>query len=452
MQGSRDRLRALIIVTSAFALSACSLGFDRAMLDRITECEARREDVAFLSSQARSTDPLLRRAASHALARIADPASETLLETLAQDSDPLIAREAIFGLGRIDSSREPPALIASLRAADASSRLLAARALGQRGASSSLDYLLAVSADDSQPSVREAATLAIARLLMHAGSQGPAERNAAIEERLATLAMLATTEGQRTAVLRARLALPARWAEPTARATLEAGAQSAAGRERRRAALAWLAKNQRLAASEREAWARDEDLVARRIVRFESIASQPQDTADTMDTDESPLVAVPGRDIPPEFLGSRPLLRFTTTRGEFALAIAPRAAPVHAWLLWQAAHSGRLDSTRIVGDTADGGLLLAPPPVVNSNDGGSWRWPTLRAEPSPMPFARGTLGVVNRGDIDQRPGEFFLTLQSAPELDGRATAIARVVSGFDVVESLAVGDEIAHVIVSERDR
>jgi cyclophilin family peptidyl-prolyl cis-trans isomerase len=443
-----DLARLLVLVLLG-SVAGCSIGPDRELLDRIAECEVRRDNLEFLIEQSGSTDAVVRQAACHALARIANPSSESVLARAAADPDPKVAREAIFGLGRIPGGKESPALVAALRSTDASSRLLAAAALGQRADPDSLDLLLWVASTDTEPRVREAAALAMARVMSDSRFAPTTERSAAIASRLAALAEAATTQGQATAILRARLALPVRWAGPVADAVAASTPKNAAERERRRAAITWLAMNDRLDVDRLAGLHADPDPVVRRIVS----SRRDRSAATNLPPAAAPTaIAVPGRDVPLEFQGSRAVLTFTTPRGSFDLALAPAVAPVHCWLLWQAAHRGHLDGTAIIDETAAAGLVLAAPTTVVDVGGGSRHWPRLRSEPGTLPFARGTLGVEVSNDLDIGPGQFLLTLQGTPELDGRATAIGRVVKGFDVVESLVVGDVIHRVSESKASR
>ncbi|MGE0144742.1 MAG: HEAT repeat domain-containing protein [Planctomycetota bacterium] len=439
----------LLVLMLACSIAGCSIGVDRELLDRIAECEVRRDGIEFLIVQSESSNDVVRQAACHALARLADPASEAVLARAATDPDPKIAREAIFGLGRIPGTKESPALVAALRGSDASSRLLAATAIGQRGDPASLDVLLWVASSDPEPRVREAAALAMARVLGDPLSSLSEARCEALAAQLVELAGTATTQGQATAILRARLALPVRWAAPVADFSAASTPTNAAERERRRAAITWLRVNGHLDADRLARLRDDPDPVVRRILD----SRRDRAAATTAPPTAAPTTfAVPGRDVPFEFLGSRPVLTFTTARGSFDLALAPAVAPVHCWLLWQAAHRGHLDGTTIVDETPAAALVLVAPATVVDDDGGSRRWPLLRSEPGTLPFARGTLGVEVSNDLDLGAGQFLLTLQGAPELDGRATAIGRVVKGFDVVEALVVGDVIHRVSESKVSR
>jgi peptidyl-prolyl cis-trans isomerase B (cyclophilin B) len=46
--------------------------------------------------------------------------------------------------------------------------------------------------------------------------------------------------------------------------------------------------------------------------------------------------------------------------------------------------------------------------------------------------------------------QFYITLASTPHLDGGYTVFGQVVTGMDVVESIAVGDQITDILISER--
>jgi cyclophilin family peptidyl-prolyl cis-trans isomerase len=84
-------------------------------------------------------------------------------------------------------------------------------------------------------------------------------------------------------------------------------------------------------------------------------------------------------------------------------------------------------------------------PRGDGNGGEAWDGGSLRAEPTPRPFLRGSLGMPRNDDPDSGGGQIFLTLRETPHLDWRYANFGDLVAGFDVLERIEVGDRILGV-------
>jgi cyclophilin family peptidyl-prolyl cis-trans isomerase len=71
---------------------------------------------------------------------------------------------------------------------------------------------------------------------------------------------------------------------------------------------------------------------------------------------------------------------------------------------------------------------------------------TIRDELNQRPYLRGTVGMALDW-ADTGGSQFFITHSPQPHLDARYTVFGRVVSGMDVVDTLARGDIIRQVRV-----
>ncbi len=69
---------------------------------------------------------------------------------------------------------------------------------------------------------------------------------------------------------------------------------------------------------------------------------------------------------------------------------------------------------------------------------------TIRDEFSATPFVRGTVGIATAGR-DTGGSQFFITLSPQPHLDGKYTAFARVVKGFELLDDVGLWDEIKEI-------
>jgi cyclophilin family peptidyl-prolyl cis-trans isomerase len=71
-----------------------------------------------------------------------------------------------------------------------------------------------------------------------------------------------------------------------------------------------------------------------------------------------------------------------------------------------------------------------------------------------LPHVEGAIAMARQGDAvnptrASSGSQFYITLAPTPFLDGGYTAFGRVTGGMDVVKSIAVGDFIDTVVISE---
>ena len=67
----------------------------------------------------------------------------------------------------------------------------------------------------------------------------------------------------------------------------------------------------------------------------------------------------------------------------------------------------------------------------------------LKAELSALKHIRGSVSMARRAnDIDSADSQFFITLKTSEELDGKYTVFAQVFKGFDVLDKIKLGDRI----------
>jgi peptidyl-prolyl cis-trans isomerase B (cyclophilin B) len=71
-----------------------------------------------------------------------------------------------------------------------------------------------------------------------------------------------------------------------------------------------------------------------------------------------------------------------------------------------------------------------------------------------LPHVEGAIAMARRGDQvnptrASSGSQFYITLAPTPFLDGGYTAFGRVITGMEVVKSIAIGDFIETIIISE---
>jgi len=70
---------------------------------------------------------------------------------------------------------------------------------------------------------------------------------------------------------------------------------------------------------------------------------------------------------------------------------------------------------------------------------------SIKAEFNKRPHERGVIAMARSQDPDSAGSQFYITLASAPFLDGKYTVFGKVVSGMNVVDGIKVGDRIASI-------
>ena len=123
---------------------------------------------------------------------------------------------------------------------------------------------------------------------------------------------------------------------------------------------------------------------------------------------------------------------------ELAVLDAPVIADNFAGLARRGFYDG-LSFHRVIGNY----VVQGGDPRADSEGGPGY---TVRDEVNPIPFLRGTVGLaLDWGDTGG--SQFFITRSPQPQLDGRYSAFARVVTGMEVIDQLAPGAEIRRMWV-----
>ncbi|MCC6783323.1 MAG: peptidylprolyl isomerase [Planctomycetes bacterium] len=357
----------------------------------------------------------------------------TALAAATADASPTVRRTALRARAHTAPELALPAIDAALGATDPFDRVAAVRAAAALP-SGLAGPRLARAAEDPLAQVRASA---IAALAGHAGLEGldallaraAADDDAGVAEELgATLLALAGTGASEARAGFARSAFERR--------------SSPAFAEARKALLAaWVAHAS--AAVDPQplllAALADQDLAVRReAARALRALGKTVPEHDLVDRGSFPRV---GLEVPNAFLATRPRLAIETRHGRMVVALAPAAAPVHCFSLCQLVQRGALDGLpfhRVVPDfVVQGGDARGDGYGNTSCFGG-----TLRAEFSPLPFLAGTLGMPRSDEPDSGGGQLFVTLGPAPWLDGRYTALGRIIEGLAVAELIEEGDRI----------
>src|SRR5438128_3521855 len=153
----------------------------------------------------------------------------------------------------------------------------------------------------------------------------------------------------------------------------------------------------------------------------------------------APVPVLPSIAAPPE-VAANPANRLSlelSNGGTVVILLRPDLAPHHIERIQTLVRSGfynGLNFHRVIpGFMAQGG------DPKGTGEGGS-DLPDLKAEFTPVPFLRGTVGAARAGSPDSANSQFFIMFVPNPSLDNNYTVIGRVISGMDVVDRIAPGE------------
>ena len=134
--------------------------------------------------------------------------------------------------------------------------------------------------------------------------------------------------------------------------------------------------------------------------------------------------------------------------GKVTIELRSDLAPNHVARIKELVRKGFYDGTpfhRVI----DGFMAQGGDPTGTGTGGSGTK---LRAEFTGEPFVRGVVGMARSASPDSADSQFFIMLGSAPSLDGRYTAIGRVLDGMDAVDRIKKGDSSDNGMVSKPDK
>jgi len=136
--------------------------------------------------------------------------------------------------------------------------------------------------------------------------------------------------------------------------------------------------------------------------------------------------------------GRRPRISLQTTRGTFFVELRPLNSPLAVSALLEYVAAGHFSD--LVFHRVEPDFILQSGDFDNPlGSGGPDRG--LRSEFNHLRFSPGVMGIASAGK-DTEGSQFFLTHNYAPSLDGRYSAIGRIVSGQDVADAVSLDDAV----------
>jgi cyclophilin family peptidyl-prolyl cis-trans isomerase len=132
-----------------------------------------------------------------------------------------------------------------------------------------------------------------------------------------------------------------------------------------------------------------------------------------------------------------PRLAFETSQGRFVVELNSKSVPRATENFLGLAERGDYDGTlihRVIKDF----LIQGGDPSGDGYGGQSiWGVPFEREIDPDAAFGEGgVLAMAHRADDQRNASQFFITLASAPWLDGRYTIVGSIVEGMDVVQAI----------------
>lgn len=137
-----------------------------------------------------------------------------------------------------------------------------------------------------------------------------------------------------------------------------------------------------------------------------------------------------------------------TAKGNIVVELDASAAPLTVNNFVFLAEAGFYDGLTF--HRVEPGFVIQGGDPLGSGTGGPGY--TVPAEIE-LPHPKGAIAMARRGDQvnpdrASSGSQFYITLEATPFLDGGYTAFGQVTEGMDVIQSIAIGDEIQSITIS----
>ena len=126
-----------------------------------------------------------------------------------------------------------------------------------------------------------------------------------------------------------------------------------------------------------------------------------------------------------------------TSQGKVVIETLPKIAPNHVKRIKELVKDKFYDG--IIFHRVIEGFMAQTGDPTGTGMGGS-DLPDIRAEFTPTPFERGTLGMARSQHPDSANSQFFICFQEASFLKNQYTVFGRVIEGMEFVDSIVKGE------------
>lgn len=127
--------------------------------------------------------------------------------------------------------------------------------------------------------------------------------------------------------------------------------------------------------------------------------------------------------------------------GKVLIGLRPDLAPAHVERVKQLAKAKFYDG--IIFHRVIPGFMAQTGDPTGTGMGGS-KLGKLKAEFTPTPFERGTIGAARSQSRDSADSQFFICFTHAPHLNGNYTVWGKVIEGMQHVDQIAKGEPPAN--------
>ncbi len=138
-----------------------------------------------------------------------------------------------------------------------------------------------------------------------------------------------------------------------------------------------------------------------------------------------------------------------TKDGRITIELRPDLAPKHVAQIKKLISQHFYDG--IVFHRVIAGFMAQTGDPTGTGMGGS-KLPDLKAEFTPTPFKRGTLGMARSSSPDSANSQFFICLADSSFLNNQYTVFGQVTDGMDVVDKIKKGSESDNGKVDSPDK
>ena len=150
-----------------------------------------------------------------------------------------------------------------------------------------------------------------------------------------------------------------------------------------------------------------------------------------------PVQIVPVSVVAPAVTPDNTLVLVLSTGGTVRIQLRPDKAPGHVDRIKLLARAGFYDG--LLFHRVIEGFMAQTGDPQGTGQGGS-PLPDMKAEFNDMPHLRGTLSMARADSNDSANSQFFICFLPTMKLDGKYTAVGRVISGIQYVDTVERGE------------
>lgn len=135
-------------------------------------------------------------------------------------------------------------------------------------------------------------------------------------------------------------------------------------------------------------------------------------------------------------------MRIKTTYGDILIEFNEEKAPITSNRIKELVHQGFYNGIKF--HRVIKGFVVQGGDPTGTGSGGTGK--KIKAEFSDIPHVLGTVAMARLGnDINSADCQFYISLGTHPNLDGKYTVFGKVVKGIEVAQKIVQGDKMLQV-------